>query len=116
MLSFSYEILLVYLLACLPACPAAGQGWPVERLTGKRANKLTGERFSLPTRLGHAGNFAIEREVPKANTADAEPAQVRAAAATLHAAVILPYGEFGRPLLFFTQSFSCHSRSFISSY
>jgi hypothetical protein len=90
-------------------------GLPVKKPTGERTNKLTRKRFILPACLGYAGNFAVEREISKTNTADAEPAQVRAAAATLHAAIILPHGEFRRPLLFFTQSFSCHTRSFISS-
>jgi len=48
----------------------------------------------------------------EAETAQAEAAIIRALAATLHAAVIFARREFRRPLLFFTQSFSCHYKSF----
>jgi len=77
--------------------------WPVYRLTvngitGKLANRPT--LFS-PACLGHAGNFAIEREIAEAKAAQAKPAINRALAATLQAAIVFARRKFRRPLLFF---------------
>jgi len=86
------------------------------QFTSQPVYSSTGCHFLiLPARLRHARNFAVEREVPKTEAAHAEPAIIGAPASALHAAVILARGEFRLPLLFFSQSFSCHDGFLVSS-
>jgi len=75
-------------------------------LTDKPSNRQT---FISPTGLRHAGDFSIQREATETETAHAKAAVVRALTAALHAAIVFARREFRRPLLFFTQSFSCHN-------
>jgi hypothetical protein len=45
-------------------------------------------RFRLPTRFGNAWNFPLERQVPEANPAEAEPAYIAARPAAPTASVV----------------------------
>jgi hypothetical protein len=51
--------------------------------------------FPLPARLDDAWDFAIQRELPEAQTADAELAQETARAAAAPAAVTVPACKLG---------------------
>jgi hypothetical protein len=66
----------------------------------------------LPTRFGHTGNLAVQREIPEANATETKTAKIGARAPALHAAGVGTRRKFNLPLLFFTQSFSRHDRTF----
>jgi hypothetical protein len=89
-----------------------------------KSRKVIGNWISLhlgvpnkisPTGFGHTWYFAVERQIPEADTAQAEAAQIGALASALHAAVILPRREFRLALLFFTHCFSGHDQFLLTA-
>src|SRR5262249_25709188 len=62
-----------------------------------RPRGASGPRISLPARLDHAGDLAVEGELAEAKAADAEFAQERARPAAAPAAVAMPGRQFCDP-------------------
>jgi hypothetical protein len=68
-----------------------------------------------PTGFGHTWYLAVECQIPEADTAQAEAAQISALATALHAAIVLPARKFRLALLFFTHCFSGHDQFLLTA-
>jgi hypothetical protein len=69
-----------------------------------------------PTGFSYTWYFAVERQISKTDSAQAEAAQICALASALHAAIVLPSREFRLALLFFTHCFSGHDQSLLTAF